>query len=280
MRQRIITALILLTIVLGCMFASSPYPMWGLMSLFALGAGVEWYRLMPQAHSGGSMSSTASRSLHAWLFGIGLSSFVLLAITFLGVLFPVSWALVIPIWVFAIIWIRQYPNKDQWYQPFLLPLGGLLIFATVTAIYYLWLKSPWWLLYVFLLVWGADTGAYFVGRKWGKTKLAPAVSPNKSVEGLYGGLATSGIIVIVVATYLKLSVGLFIVFIILSLITVAASVWGDLFESMLKRRAGIKDSGTILPGHGGILDRVDSLMSAMPIFALGLMVLTILGYSV
>ena len=133
-------------------------------------------------------------------------------------------------------------------------------------------------MYLFLLVWGADSGAYFVGRKFGKNKLAPNVSPNKSVEGLYGGIATTIIIMFVVQYfYLNLTALQLILFLILSLITVFASVLGDLFESMVKRRAGIKDSGRVLPGHGGVLDRIDSLLAAAPVFAAGIYVLKLIG---
>ncbi|EKE23342.1 MAG: Phosphatidate cytidylyltransferase [uncultured bacterium] len=133
-------------------------------------------------------------------------------------------------------------------------------------------------MYLFLLVWGADSGAYFVGRKFGKKKLAPNVSPNKSVEGLYGGIVTSMLIVTAVALlYLDMTWPELILFLILSVVTVFSSVLGDLFESMIKRRAGIKDSGRILPGHGGVLDRIDSLLAAAPIFAAGMAVLKLIG---
>ena len=133
-------------------------------------------------------------------------------------------------------------------------------------------------MYLFLLVWGADSGAYFIGRKFGNKKLAPKVSPNKSVEGLYGGIVTSMLIVITVTLlYLNISIPELLLFLILSVLTVFSSVLGDLFESMIKRRAGIKDSGRILPGHGGVLDRIDSLLAAAPIFAAGMYVLKLIG---
>ena len=157
-------------------------------------------------------------------------------------------------------------------------IGFVLVSAAVTAIFSVWDSSPWWLMYLFLLVWGADSGAYFVGRKLGKRKLAPHVSPNKSIEGLLGGVFVSAVIIIVVeAVYLDLTIAQHILFLILSIITVFSSVLGDLLESMIKRRAGIKDSGRILPGHGGVLDRIDSLIAAAPVFAVGMYVLKLIG---
>ena len=277
MLKRIITALILVAIVLSCMFASTDsYLMWGLMGLFTLGAGYEWYKLMPQAHHDLSQAQTQAQvKTKAWLFGIVLTLIVLIALIVIqNIIWLGLWLIALPIWLVVISWVRRFPQDDSWYRGALLPLGGILIVSAVTAIFYLWSCSPWWLLYVFLLVWGADSGAYFVGRKFGKHKLAPEVSPNKSREGLYGGLLTSFLIMVAVAYYLNFPLPLATGFIILSLLTVVASVYGDLFESMVKRRAGIKDSGTILPGHGGILDRVDSLLSAMPLFAAGMMLMS------
>ena len=181
-------------------------------------------------------------------------------------------------WLLSLYWVKSYPEYDGWYNPSLNFIGFVLISAAVTAIYAVWTHSPWWLMYLFLLVWGADSGAYFVGRKFGKKKLAPHVSPNKSVEGLYGGVFTAILIVLFVEiVYLDLSLTQHILFLILSMITVFSSVLGDLFESMIKRRAGIKDSGRILPGHGGVLDRIDSLLAAAPIFAASMYVLKLIG---
>ena len=125
-----------------------------------------------------------------------------------------------------------------------------------------------------MLVWGADTGAYFAGRAFGKRKLAPNVSPGKTIEGLLGGLALTLVIALLVATQTdalkNLGLGWFL---LVSLVAVVGSVFGDLAESMFKRHRGIKDSSQVLPGHGGVLDRIDSITAAVPLFAAGMLVL-------
>ena len=271
MLERIITALVLVAVVLSCMFATqSHYPMFMLMILAAGVAGYEWSKLMPQA------SAIVSKP-KAWVYG-GCVALVSTLALFFNDIALLLWVASILTWLVSIYWIKNFPDADNWYNVSLHLIGFVLISAAVTAIYAVWHSSPWWLMYLFLLVWGADSGAYFVGRKFGKKKLAPKVSPNKSVEGLYGGIATTVIIMLVVEySYLNLTALQLILFLILSVITVFASVLGDLFESMIKRRAGIKDSGRVLPGHGGVLDRIDSLLAAAPIFATGIYILKLIG---
>ena len=274
MLERIITALVLVAVVLSCMFATpSPYPMFGLMIAAAAVGGYEWYKLMPR-------KTVAVSKPWAWGYGLltAVISFIALEFSELSLLF---WVASILVWLMSLHWVKSYPEYDGWYNASLKGIGVILISAAITALFSLWESSPWWLMYVFLLVWGADTGAYFAGRKFGKTKLAPSVSPNKSMEGLYGGVATAMLIVLVVELlYLDFTLAQKLLFLILSVITVFSSVLGDLFESMIKRRAGIKDSGRVLPGHGGVLDRIDSLLAAAPIFAAGMMLLKLIGVDV
>jgi phosphatidate cytidylyltransferase len=182
----------------------------------------------------------------------------------------VLWGLAAALWLLALYWVRHYPRLTIWHRTLpLLGIGALLLCATTSALYGLWELNQWWLLYVFILVWTADSGAYFVGRAYGKTKLAVQVSPGKTIEGFAGGLLLCMAVVVVLHftlhPYNEVSMPKLL---LMSLLTVLASVLGDLFESMLKRQAGIKDSGTLLPGHGGVLDRIDSLLAAAPIFAL------------
>lgn len=125
----------------------------------------------------------------------------------------------------------------------------------------------WLIMAVMVLVWGADIGAYFSGKAFGKRKLAPQVSPGKSWEGVYGGLLLSLVIAAVVGLVAGWSIGQIILGLLGAAVVVFISVVGDLTESMFKRQAGIKDSSNLLPGHGGVLDRIDSLTAAIPVFA-------------
>lgn len=124
------------------------------------------------------------------------------------------------------------------------------------------------LMFVFLIVWAADTGAYFSGKKFGKHKLAPKVSPGKTWEGFFGGMLSSMLIAFLGSLFFAIPTEKMFIFLAAALITNIVSALGDLNESILKREAGLKDSGNLLPGHGGILDRIDSLTAAVPVFAL------------
>jgi phosphatidate cytidylyltransferase len=129
---------------------------------------------------------------------------------------------------------------------------------------------PQLVLYLILLVASADTGAYFAGKAFGKNKLAPELSPGKTKEGMLGGLMGALVLSVFVAWYFALPAQDWFYFIALSVAVALISVAGDLFESLIKREAGQKDSGNILPGHGGILDRIDGLLAALPLFTLGI----------
>ena len=285
MWERIRTAIILLVIVGVAMFATrEPILM---LPLLLVGAGFgafEWSKLMPslEQNSGSYVPPTTQIPTKPakpidymyTLVMLGIVSVLLVMAKLTGSIasWVFFWLVAALIWSVAIGWIRRYPNNTQaWYGKQLYVIGMIVLSSAITAMYYLWLLSAWWLLYVFVLVWCADSGAYFVGRKLGRRKMSPHVSPNKSVEGLLGGLATGTLVVIGVSFGLlnDWSMTVIGVFLLLSLLTIIMSVFGDLFESMLKRHAGVKDAGALLPGHGGILDRIDSQLSAVPIFALG-----------
>lgn len=257
MWQRIKTAIILVIIVGIAMFASqTPILFAPLLAIGVIISAHEWTKLMPKWRQP------------------ALFVLMVLVLTLVSLIFKVTWlfwwAASIAIWLMALSWVRVFPTHTNWYGKKLALMGTVILIASITAMFYLWQLSAWWLFYVFLLVWCTDSGAYFVGRKLGRHKMAPNVSPNKSIEGLAGGLVTGLLVVVAISVFkLQLTGMSLVAFVSLSALTILASVLGDLFESMLKRRARVKDSGTILPGHGGVLDRIDSLLSATPIFALG-----------
>lgn len=152
-------------------------------------------------------------------------------------------------------------------------LGGLVILVPAwSSMAYLQTgqAGSFQVLFLMALVWSADITAFFFGRAFGRTKLCPAVSPGKSVEGAVAGVTAALLLGIAVAISQNLPASSMVRFTLLVVVTATISIVGDLFESMLKRSANVKDSGTLLPGHGGVLDRIDSLTAAAPVYLLGL----------
>ena len=163
------------------------------------------------------------------------------------------------------------PVVNTWASKLLYAVYGIAIFGCFAAIASLFKHSAIFLLSVLSIVWAADIGAYFSGSQFGKHKLAPAVSPGKSWEGFWGGLIASVVFALSLWRVLWDQQLSLLALLLIAALTMFASVLGDLLESMLKRYRGVKDSGTILPGHGGVLDRFDSISAAAPIFVLGLL---------
>ena len=262
LKERIITALILLPIVLWCVFgATGSEPFMAFAGALVLVGAWEWTALM-------KVSLPIARAGFVVLVAVGIVAAAL----------PQAMPLRVPLfglatgfWLVALRMVTGYPESVRYWAKglVLLPMGLILLIPAWSGLVDLHKASPWWLMYLFALVWGADTGAYFAGRALGKNKLAPAVSPGKTIEGMVGGLVLTMGIMVAVGIYRELPGLRFVAFAGLSLLTVLASVLGDLVESMVKRHAGVKDSGSIFPGHGGALDRIDSLTAAAPVFALG-----------
>lgn len=176
-------------------------------------------------------------------------------------------------WVLVLMLLSFY--ESNWNGNYL--LNGFLNASGYFVITVGWLsmtnlhqQDPALLLYLFMLVWIADSGAYFSGKRFGKTKLAEQLSPGKTREGVLGAIALSLLFSLGAVWWFELVSVNAVYFVILSIFSVLISVVGDLFESLLKRNAGKKDSGSIIPGHGGVLDRIDSLLAAAPGFALGI----------
>lgn len=262
--QRVITALVLLPIVIWTIFlapAGSDAFAWFATAIVLVGAW-EWTQLM-------RIERLSLRLAYVLLVALGLMAF---QAQFAIPGFRLSlYLLTVSFWSLAVLLVRDYPQgAARWGRSRLMfVMGLLLLLPTWLGLVDLHKQSAWWLLYVLVLVWGADTGAYFAGRALGKHKLAPMVSPGKTIEGFVGGLLLTMLIAVAVAWYRHMPAMSLVLFLFWSFLTVLASVLGDLFESMVKRHRGIKDSGRIFPGHGGALDRVDSLTAAAPVFMFG-----------
>ncbi len=259
LKQRIITALILLPIALCGFFLLTG----GAFALFigvvvTLGAW-EWARLAGFEGQGARV-----------VFAAVVAG--LLAILYVSpALAPAVLAAAVAWWALATRLVLTYPaSAGQWKGSARRLLIGLLVLlpAWQGLVYIKALPlGNWLILAVMVLVWGADIGAYFTGRAFGKRKLAPQVSPGKSWEGVYGGLAVCLLITLIVGVTEHFTARQLLGTLVGAAVIVFISVVGDLTESMFKRNAGIKDSSNLLPGHGGVLDRIDSLTAAVPVFA-------------
>jgi phosphatidate cytidylyltransferase len=259
LRARVITALVLVTGLAGILFAAPPWMVMFAFSMVAALAAWEWGGLMRQGENARrlfgiltlglcALFSLEAELLFPWLFGVS----------------ALFWLVLVPPWL-----------RQNWALPgnpltaYL--LGLLVILPTWAAMMRLQSISAWLLLAAMALVWVADVAAYFTGRAFGRHKLAPRISPGKTWEGVAGavvGVVLYGLIV-VSASPLAAHIGWPLAGVaMLLLVLTALSVIGDLFESLLKRHAQIKDSSQLLPGHGGILDRIDSLTSTLPVVAL------------
>lgn len=267
LKLRLLSAIILIPIFVFLILNLSPYS-FGIMTIaFVLLGAWEWAALM-------GIKNILARMGYASLIFILLHVSIFIPIHFL-MLGAALW------WCFALLLVLLYPATSSGWgnSQIIRGLMGVLIFIpTWRALNFLRdtdmfgvHHGPYILLFLFVLIWGADTGAYFAGKLWGKTKLLPKVSPGKTWQGLFGALLITLLIApALLLLHTKLSVFSMVG---LSLITVLVSILGDLFESMMKRNVGLKDSGTLIPGHGGLLDRIDSLTAAAPIFVLGILML-------
>ena len=269
LKTRVITALVLLAVLLPILFLLPAIYIGAFFLAALLAAAWEWSTLLtPQAR------------LAAWLYSL----FCLAIILFLLGMQNASWQfalllLSVIFWFFVAPFIlaKGINLSLQKLRPFYVVLGLILLPATWFSLVFLRELGLVFLLTSIALVWVADIGAYFIGKAFGKRKLAIQISPGKSVEGAIGGLVLSYGYALLCVFYLPFESTLFgawairfgwVPMFLMVTVLVAFSIFGDLFESQLKRLAGVKDSSHLLPGHGGVLDRVDALIPTMPIAAL------------
>ncbi|MGQ3888023.1 phosphatidate cytidylyltransferase [Legionella sp. CNM-1927-20] len=256
-RQRLLTTLILVPLVLIGIYYSSYWILSSVILILVIGCSLEWLQLVPASQAFSKIS---------FIVSIVISFFIIRW-------FYNYWLYVgLVVWLFIFTFIQSYPKLQKaWAHPIIVVMLGLLLlplFGQGLMAIFTMNKGRSLIVYLLFLVWAADIGAYLMGKFFGRYKLIPAVSPGKTIEGFIGGF---------LLTLLVATVGYFIFrpqitanwFIIAIGITLVA-LFGDLFISMLKRRRQIKDTGHLLPGHGGILDRLDSLIAAVPFFYFGM----------
>jgi phosphatidate cytidylyltransferase len=262
LKTRIITAAILIALLLVVILWLPPFATKVAMTAVVLAGAWEWSAFL-------KLQAVPARILYVgavaaclallWQLTLAEPACVLLLIAAL------VW------WVVALLWVVFAPRRAASWSA---ALAGILALAPAwVALVRLRVDVPrgeQWLLFALCLVWAADVGAYFAGRSLGRRKLAPQVSPGKTWEGALGGLVFAALVAAWGSYWFALPA---LRLIPLCLGVVAFSIVGDLTESLLKRFAGLKDSGTLFPGHGGVMDRIDSLTSALPVLLLGLVVL-------
>ena len=269
LKTRVLTALLLLPLVMAAIFALPPQWLMVLLALILLGGSWEYKRL-------------AGFSDHMAGYLLVLVQAITLVTLFI---FKDHWdsgqlmymSISCAAWLLMFIRLPLYrsdADPDSTFRTISFFTAIVSITTGWFAISWLRLQAEgsWLILLLLLIVWAADTGAYFAGKNFGKNKLAPHISPGKTREGLFGGLIAAPLVALLAANLMPLAKFDAIELILLSLVTALVSVGGDLMISLHKRTSGFKDSGKLLPGHGGILDRVDSLLAAAPFFALGVLV--------
>ena len=274
-RTRVLAALVMAPLAIAAiLFLPTPW-LALLAAVVFLGGLWEWLRLS-------DVEDTLARTVLLVLNLLLMVAMVWASQTPSGgslVLFQLAATIGVGWWLLAALWLRAYDfgsDHDNGARVAKLAAGTLAIVPAWCALALIHAQKPnghFWLLLALLLVWAADTGAYFAGRHFGGKifgrKLAPRISPNKTIEGVIGGLLLSVAIALAGALLIGTKAAQLPAVALVAVVVVLFSVVGDLFESLLKRHAGVKDSGNLIPGHGGLLDRMDSVLAALPVFVLG-----------
>ena len=262
LRKRIVTAVVLAAILMSIVLLLPTVATLVLLTVLVLAGAWEWSAFL-------RVSGSVIRVLY---------------VAFLALMMPLLWyvtetpegrsivlAAAVVWWLVALAWIVFAPQRAS---------SGAAALAGVLSLLPAWLAlmrlrrdldhGAEWMLFTLVLVFAADTGAFFAGRRYGRLRLAPTVSPGKTWEGVLGGAAAGALVGIAGSAWFGVPLYAFLP---LCLAAVAFSIVGDLTESLLKRFAGVKDSGTLFPGHGGVMDRIDSVTGAAPVLLFGLTVL-------
>ena len=262
LRTRIITAAVLIALLLAVVLYLPAWATAVVLTAVVLAGAWEWSAFLRVPTLGLRLGYVALVA-------------ALLALTWRATAAPLGRTLVLAAavawWVCALGWVIFAPRRAALWSA--AAAGALALVPAWVALVWLRLdasRGAEWLLFALILVWVADVGAYFAGRRFGRVRLAPEVSPGKTWEGALGGAAVSALVAIAGGFWFGIRLE---VFVPLCLAAVGFSIVGDLTESLLKRFAGLKDSGTLFPGHGGVMDRIDSITGAAPVLVFGLIAL-------
>ena len=256
LKQRVITALAAAALLLIVLLVLPQPVARVVIALILLAAAWEWSGLIGQSSTAGRITYVAIvtlAGLGAYRFGSEPRLFLLI------MQIALAW------WLAALVWTLVYPTAVPRALKWL--CGVLVIVPAWLALDWLYLLDPLLLLLVLTIVWAADIGAYFTGKRFGRVKLAPSISPGKTWEGVFGGLLGVTVLTLFHSLWSEIELAALVP---LCLAVGVVSIVGDLTVSIFKRSAGVKDSGSLFPGHGGVLDRADSITAAAPLFALGL----------
>jgi len=254
MKQRIVTALIALLILGVVLFYMPPVAVHVLLLLLLLAGAWEWSAML-------GAKSVGQRIPYVLLLALLMLAMSTLLIAYAHALLLVSLAW----WLCALLWTFFFPTPIPIAVRWI--VGALVLVPLYVALLELYAAGPTVILFALLVVWVADSGAYIAGSTLGRVKLAPQISPGKTWEGVIGGLLAVALLVVLRSVLGQTNIAVLLPF---CLGAAALSVVGDLTVSMFKRTVGVKDSGRLFPGHGGVLDRIDSVAAAAPLFALGL----------
>ncbi|MDH3526534.1 MAG: phosphatidate cytidylyltransferase [Gammaproteobacteria bacterium] len=266
LKTRLISAAIMIPLVVGGILFL-PTDAVALILALIMGIGLwEWARMVPLQSVPAQLLYPAIIVLLCWLAWMTPLEALIDSLLVAALLW----------WLGALYWVSRAKISTQSSARVRLmkSVVGLLVmlpaWAALVMLHGREQDGPLFTLFLLVLIWLADSGAYFAGRRWGRTKLAPVVSPGKTWQGVYGAVVTSGLFALLVGLLYSQSLRWTAGLVLVSLLTVLFSIVGDLLESLMKRQHGIKDSSHIIPGHGGVLDRIDSLTAAAPVFLLGL----------
>ena len=264
LKERVLTAIVLAAVLLGVMLGLPPIATVWLLTVLVLVGAWEWAGFIGKC-------TPASRAVYTIAIALALvACLYFYSPAFVGIVVTIAVAW----WFVAFLWLCLAPGRVT---PVTAALAGFLSLVPC------WLalvhvtfatQSPRWVLFTLALVWAGDTGAFFTGRWLGRVPLAPRVSPKKTWEGVFGGMLLSGLVAWFAASFV-FSVEVW-KFVAICVGVAAVSIVGDLTESMLKRAVGLKDSGSVFPGHGGMLDRIDSVTAAAPALVFALLSLQVL----